>query len=183
MGAVKFRKVECIPQWADPYFVNGDASGLSEADLREIREFEDRLVKEGLRLVCPIEGTETEMCWAPAFGGCGASVSDYTAEVIQPTRVIFRKKFWKDQKEWQVIAFFPDVEANFGMVQSYVHDGQHGEASIEFYHSTRKCSRQEYEALRKELEDVVGYGPVRVMKRFPRKMPWEAKKGGQHGDE
>lgn len=182
MGAVKFRRVECIPQWADTYFVNGDSSGLSEADLREIHEYEDRLKKEGLRLVCPIEGTETEMCWAPAFGGCGASVSDYTAEVIPPTRIIFRKKFWKDSGEWQVIAFFPDERANVGMVQSYVHDGQHGEASIDFYRSTKKCSPDEYEDLRKELEDVVGYWPMKVMERFPRKMPWEENEGGQHGD-
>jgi hypothetical protein len=91
------------------------------------------------------------------------------------TKVIFRKKYWRTWKhkagEWEVIAFFPDTaydgSCRPGNMMLYVHEGQHGEAAIEFYRTTKPCTPREYRALKKELENLspVGYN-LRVMKRM-----------------
>ena len=73
------------------------------------------------------------------------------------TKVIFRKKYWEDTKEWDIIAFFPGAEACWGRIMSYMHVGQHGEADLEFYWSTKKCTQKEYTPLKKELENLFGY--------------------------
>ena len=84
------------------------------------------------------------------------------------TKVIFRKKYWKDTKEWDVEAYFPDATARRGFVGMYAHDGQHGEACLEHYYSTRPCKPREYSYLKKELELLFGYR-FKVVKRISRK--------------
>lgn len=70
------------------------------------------------------------------------------------TRVIFRKD--KDTKE--VIAFMPyDIADLNGNITSYQHIGQHGAASISYYHTTIKCPQNDFKALLSELEHQVGY--------------------------
>ena len=73
-------------------------------------------------------------------------------------KVIF-KKF-----EGEVIAFLPDNEANFGMIESYMHIGQHGEASMDCFYRCKPAKPEEYQELLKELE-TIGYKP-RIMKRL-----------------
>ena len=84
------------------------------------------------------------------------------------TRVIFRKKYWRDTKEWDVEAYFPGATANRGCVMMYAHDGQHGEACLEHYYSTKPAKPREYSDLKKELEYFFGYR-FRVVKRMSRK--------------
>lgn len=43
---------------------------------------------------------------------------------MDKVKVIFRKNKHND-----VIAFFPEESANYGNIMSYIHIGQHGEAS------------------------------------------------------
>jgi hypothetical protein len=81
------------------------------------------------------------------------------------TKVIFRKKYWKDTKEWDVEAYFPGASANRGCVMMYAHNGQHGEASLEHYHSTKPAKPREYSCLKKELEGLYGYR-FKVVKRM-----------------
>ena len=61
-------------------------------------------------------------------------------------KVIFRKN-----KDNEVIAFFPEERVNYGYIMSYMHIGQHGEASYEFYLITRKANKNEYTDLLTEL--------------------------------
>ncbi len=71
---------------------------------------------------------------------------------VDKTRVIFRKF-----KDGDIIAFMPDLPANLGMVESYLHFGQHGEA--DYYGLlpiTRLATPAEYFDLEKELEGI-GY--------------------------
>ena len=84
------------------------------------------------------------------------------------TRVIFRKKYWKDTKEWDVEAYFPGATANRGFVMMYAHDSQHGEACMEHYWSTKPAKPKEYSYLKKELEYFFGYR-FKVVKRISRK--------------
>ena len=85
---------------------------------------------------------------------------------MEKTKVVFRKTKNPYTKEWDIIAFFPDLEANFGRVVCYEHVGQHGEADILFYkYNTKKAKPEEYEALYRELTDLVGYD-LRVMQRL-----------------
>jgi hypothetical protein len=63
-----------------------------------------------------------------------------------------------------VVAFMPDVEANRGMIMSYEHQGQHGEASKDFYREGRLATPAEYHDLKMELERA-GYN-VKVCKRL-----------------
>ena len=68
---------------------------------------------------------------------------------MEKVKVIFRKT-----KEGEIIAFFPEASANFGNILSYMHVGQHGEASHDFYMATKKATEKEYEALLKELKSI-----------------------------
>ena len=77
--------------------------------------------------------------------------------------------FKKDRKDGTVIAFFPetlrDGSCNPGYLMSYVHDGQHGEASIDYFRECRPCSEEEYADLLTELEGIYTDG-LRVLKRM-----------------
>lgn len=84
------------------------------------------------------------------------------------TKVIFKKAYDRGSKEWYVVAFFPGVTANRGNVMSYVHDGQHGEASYDFYVACRPAVRKEYLPLKRELEKFYGYR-FKVVRRMTQK--------------
>ena len=73
-------------------------------------------------------------------------------------RVIYRKE------SGDVVAFFPDHEANRGMIVCYAHIGQHSEASIEYYHSTLPAKPEEYASLHNELCSIYTDG-LTVAKR------------------
>ena len=68
---------------------------------------------------------------------------------MEKAKVIFRKN-----KNGEVIAFFPEFHVQYGNIMSYMHVGQHGEASLDFYYSTTKASVQEYDALFNELKTI-----------------------------
>ncbi len=88
-----------------------------------------------------------------------------------PDRVIIRRcKPSADFPDGELIAFLPDVTANVGHIMSYMHIGQHGEASVEFYQKDTEAL-QDYDAkdavmLICELQNI-GYN-VRVVKRLTR---------------
>ena len=68
---------------------------------------------------------------------------------MEKVKVIFRKN-----KDGEAIAFFPEFHVQYGNIMSYMHIGQHGEASLDFYYSTKKANAQEYEPLFNELKVV-----------------------------
>ena len=85
MAKPKFTTVEKVPDWAVCYLVNADPSGLDDQDRQLVDEYVDRLYKRGLRLVYPIDGTESEFEPYPAFGlACGTV--DFTAEILPKER-------------------------------------------------------------------------------------------------
>ncbi len=71
---------------------------------------------------------------------------------MKKVKVIFRKVKNPYTKEYEVVAFFPEIEANYGRILSYMHIGQHGEASLEFYQETKKATEAEYKPLLNELK-------------------------------
>jgi hypothetical protein len=78
----KFTTVEKIPQWAVCYLVNADDSGLETWDRALVDNYVNWLLeREGLRLVCPVDGTESEFEMHPAFGQACSTV-DFNAEVV-----------------------------------------------------------------------------------------------------
>ena len=68
---------------------------------------------------------------------------------MDKVKVIFRKN-----KEGNVIAFLPELRVNHGNIMSYMHIGQHGEASYQFYSETKKASETEYNSLSDELKRI-----------------------------
>lgn len=68
---------------------------------------------------------------------------------MDKVKVIFRKNKYND-----VIAFFPEARVNYGNIMSYMHIGQHDEASLEFYLTTRKANENEYADLFAELRGI-----------------------------
>lgn len=64
------------------------------------------------------------------------------------------KVIFKKTNEGEIIAFFPQFSANHGNIVSYMHFGQHGEASLEFYYSTKKALESEYKSLLNELNII-----------------------------
>lgn len=71
---------------------------------------------------------------------------------MEKVKVIFRKSKNPYTKEYEVVAFFPEFEANYGRILSYMHIGQHGEADLGFYHETKKATEAEYKPLLEELK-------------------------------
>ena len=68
------------------------------------------------------------------------------------TPVIFRA-----DKGGEVIAFLPSLPGDsnpYRTCLSYVHMGQHGAASLEYYYSTRPAQPHEYAALLEELQRI-----------------------------
>ena len=72
----------------------------------------------------------------------------------EKVKVIFRKAKNPYTKEYEVIAFFPQISANFGNILSYMHIGQHSEATLEFYWETKKATEEEYKPLLNELNGI-----------------------------
>lgn len=77
-------------------------------------------------------------------------------------RVVF--KIW----EGEVIALLPDATVNPGMVMSYMHIGQHGEADAEFMDSLPMAKYEQYVDLLEELKSI-GY-KLHVMDSVPLKL-------------
>ena len=48
-------------------------------------------------------------------------------------KVVFRKAKNPYTHEYETIAFFPEMTANYCNILSYMHIGQHSELNIEFY--------------------------------------------------
>ena len=71
-------------------------------------------------------------------------------KILTETRVIFK------MSDGECIAFLLDCPSNYGNVLSYMHVGQHGEASVEFFRECKLATEEEYKDLREELESI-GY--------------------------
>jgi hypothetical protein len=67
-------------------------------------------------------------------------------------------EFKKTPDDGTVIAFFPqtmhDGSCNPGNIMSYEHNGQHGEASIDYYKDCTTCLEEDYADLLHELEGI-----------------------------
>lgn len=99
---------------------------------------------------------------------------------VDTMKVIFRK----DKNDGEVVAFFPetvfDGSVNYGMIMSYAHVGQSGEASIRYFQECKSCDKKEYGELLKELKWYLNQDPdepktvLKVMKRiyYGNKRPW-----------
>ena len=73
---------------------------------------------------------------------------------MEKVKVIFRKAKNPYTKEYEVIAFFPEASANFGNILSYMQVGQHAEATHDFYMTTKKATKEEYQVLYNELKGI-----------------------------
>ena len=76
-------------------------------------------------------------------------------------KVIFRKT-----KEGEIIAFLPEVLCYHGNIMSYMHIGQHSEASLEYYHNTEKASENEYTELLTELTEIYNDQTLEIKQRL-----------------
>lgn len=61
-----------------------------------------------------------------------------------------------EEHEQDIIAFLPDEPANPGNIMSYMHVGQHGEASIAFMRDCIPAALEDYRDLKAELK-YIGY--------------------------
>ena len=84
----EFVTVTDVPSWNGSvacYFVNDDASGMTDDDRKLCDDFEESLARQGLRLVHPIDGTYNVFCSRPAFG-LACDTEDWVAERIGDER-------------------------------------------------------------------------------------------------
>ena len=79
----------------------------------------------------------------------------------QKIKVIYRK-----DSDGNVIAFLPELSANVGNVVCYAHTGQHGEASIQYYHDNKTALPNEYEPLHKELKGIYSDFEISIKRRL-----------------
>ena len=68
---------------------------------------------------------------------------------MDKVKVIFRK-----DRKGNIIAFLPELRVNRGNIMSYMHIGQHSEASYQFYTETKKADESEYNSLLDELKSI-----------------------------
>jgi hypothetical protein len=134
-------------------YLRKDGSQPSEEELRKAAQFGPGLM--GLKTRVWATQEEAEQA-AAELGIKVGQVSPHrrgNPEAITP--VIFRK--WKDSGD--VIALFPASVADLeGSVDSYMHVGQHGAASLQkVKQATVPAKPTEYAELKDELERVVGY--------------------------
>ena len=80
---------------------------------------------------------------------------------MDKVKVIFRK-----DKEGNVIAFLPELRVNHGNIASYMHIGQHSEASLQYYWETVKATEEEYKPLLKELKSIYDDEALVIKKRL-----------------
>ena len=67
------------------------------------------------------------------------------------TKAVFRKF-----KNGQIVALFPELKERGGMVESYMHIGQHGSADPLIVHDTKPATANERRPLAAELA-AIGY--------------------------
>ena len=67
---------------------------------------------------------------------------------MEKIKVIFRKV------DSEIIAFFPELPAKYTCIMSYMHIGQHCEASLSFYHDSKVATMEEYMPLLEELRGI-----------------------------
>ena len=73
---------------------------------------------------------------------------------MEKVKVIFRKEKNPYTNDYDVIAFMPELKANYGKIVCYARLGQHGEADLEYYQNTIKANESEYKQLLNELNGV-----------------------------
>lgn len=86
------------------------------------------------------------------------------------TDVIFRMFPKKEKTPEACVALFPGNTGTndaYGTCDSYLHVGQHGEASVAIARWTRLAAPEEYAPLFRELTNI-GYD-LRIVKKFTRK--------------
>lgn len=77
-------------------------------------------------------------------------------------KVIYRK-----DSDGNILAFFPELSANYGNIVCYQHIGQHGEASTNYYtNNTEKATPNEYKELHKELKSIYHDAELSVKQRL-----------------
>lgn len=62
---------------------------------------------------------------------------------MDKAKVLFRMGKNPYTECWECVAFFPEFVANRGMIQCYTEEGW-CEASLDYYHHTRKAAPEEY---------------------------------------
>lgn len=79
---IKTKTITKVPFWARMYLTYGEEAAPEDADDRKlVDDFKDELEREGLRLICPIDGTYSEFEPFPKFG-LACDTEDWTAEVL-----------------------------------------------------------------------------------------------------
>lgn len=68
--------------------------------------------------------------------------------LYEKVKIIFRKK------GNGIIAFLPKIRVNRGNIMSYMHIGQHSEASYDFCNETKRATEEEYKSLLEELKQI-----------------------------
>lgn len=68
---------------------------------------------------------------------------------MEKLKVIFKKC-----DNGEIVAFFPELKVNYGNIMSYMHIGQHGEASYLFYNNLKNANESEYNSLLEELKRI-----------------------------
>ena len=74
--------------------------------------------------------------------------------------------FRKDRKTNEVVAFIPESTVNYGHILSYMHIGQHSEASLQYYWETVKATEEKYKPLLKELKSIYADEALVIKKRL-----------------
>lgn len=80
---------------------------------------------------------------------------------MERLKVIFKKC-----DDGEIIAFFPESKVNSGNIMSYMHMGQHGEASYSFYSSLKNATEKEYASLLEELKRIYDDCTLLVKKKL-----------------
>ena len=79
---------------------------------------------------------------------------------MEKLKVVFRKC------NEEIVAFLPELKANYGNIVCYAHVGQHSEASYDYYIESKQCTEKEYNYLLEELKRIYNDCVLVVKKRI-----------------
>lgn len=84
--------------------------------------------------------------------------------------VLFRKSKNPNTNSFEIVAFFPETYktkyVNYGNMMSYAHIGQHSEAHISYYRTTKKATPEEYNDLLNEIKSVYHDCEIKIVNRM-----------------
>lgn len=84
-------------------------------------------------------------------------------------KVIYKKEYNPYTKQWNILAIFPELEANYGRLQCFCREEGWNECTYDYYWKCKSTKAEEYAELHEYLQAEFDE-PLEIRKRISTKM-------------